>query len=175
MAVSSTVTLPAQPAAGSVTTIGLAGNGYAAPHSETRARVTLDGAAGGGLASIQVNWDTRWVSLVSWATFGINGLSSNAVAKLTYTIAPGCAMGAMITVPTGLSSVLSTVTWTPTPQLCSMPTIDSVQPNFLTQCPNIDGDDYQLDLVLYNFKKDVLQVTPLSVLLASLPRGGNVN
>lgn len=174
MAVSSTVVLPNQPTAGNVSVNALAGNGYTAPHSETRARITLDGAVGGGTAEITVFWDPRWVSLVSWATFGIAGLAAPAFAEMNYRVSAFSSLGATLSIPTGLTGVDSVATWSPPPQFASVPSIGATQPNFRAVTANIDGDDYQLDLVLYNFKKDVLQVTPLPILLACLPRAGSV-
>lgn len=176
MSVTQTIVLPAQPAAGSTVQVALAGNGYTAPHSETRVRVNQAGDASGGINTIQVNWDPRWVSMVAFSSFVIGGLAAAQSVELNYRISANSGMGVVLVVPfPNITGINPQVTWCPPAQLCSVPSIGATQPNFRAALVNTDGDTYQLDLVLYNFKKDVLQVTPLSILLASLPRGTSAN
>lgn len=172
MAVTATLQLPAQPTSGEVVISPLAGNGYTAPHSETRVRVNLSGAVGGGSALITVFWDPRWVSIISWCALAIDSLGADQLAQFDYTIAANLGMGCALDVKaSGLSGVDGIVTWCPPPQLSSVPTIGATQPNLRVATGNVDGDVYQLFLVLLNFKKDVLQRVPMSRLVQSLPRG----
>ncbi len=172
LSVSSTIVLPAQPAAGVVSQIGLAGDGYAAPHSETHVRMTVAGDASGGTATLQFTWDARWCSVLSWCSVTIGGLTAAQEVILSYRISANIGAGTVMTVRDPVVSGFSVgATWVPPAQLASVPSIGATQPNLRVVTTNTDVDSYQVDAVLLNFKKDVRQRIPLQTILASLPRG----
>lgn len=71
MSLLSTTQLPAQPTVGTTVWVPLGGDGVTAPLGYYDVQSRLVGDAGGGSASIQVIFDTRYTNLMSFANIGV--------------------------------------------------------------------------------------------------------
>jgi len=172
VSVSSVITLPAQPVSGLVEQQSLSGNGYSAPHSETHIRINLAADASGGIATLEFLWDQRWASILSWVNLTVNGLGLDVGVLYRYAITGNVSLGVTKTlVANGVGAIDDVSDWIPPPQIASVPAVGQTQPSLRVVTQNLDGDTYQLDACLMNYKKDVLQVVPLARLYAPFPRG----
>jgi len=121
---------------------------------------------------MQFTWDSRWVSLLAWVGLTINGLAADQLAQFALRVSATLGCGCTLNVQDGgVTGFSSQVVWSPPPQLASITEVNATQPNCRVVLNNTDGDSYQVDAVLYNFKKDVRQRIPLNSILSNLPRG----
>lgn len=165
IAVSATVTLPAQPAVGAVEYIPLGGNGYTAPHAAYDVEISVTGAAGGGAADLRILLDPRFCSLVSYV-FLQNVQDTAADAEFRVFIDGG---GAPAQVDAGdITSVAATVssasinrTWNPTPVVLFGPRA----PIIGLSMTNVDSDVITLSTMIYLFNINARQATPMGPLL----------
>lgn len=172
MAISETVILPGQPVSGTVREVPLQGNGYLSPHSVTQVRINATADASGGNATIIVQFDPRWVSVIGWVGFLIGGLAADQLVQFSYRVTANHGVGVVLTVPdSSIAGVSPQVSWSPPPIFASVPTVGATQPNLRSSLTNTDGDSYTLDMAVFNFAKDVLTQTPYSLLVQSFPRG----
>lgn len=169
VAVSSTVTFPAQPAIGLLSFIPLGGDGYSAPfgaYSLLGHRVV--GAAGGGTMVLRANMDPRYTSLISYIT-GIDSqvASADADVRLLVTADDSRVPPAIFSdLITGTDAVMSTntivKTWNP-PALI-LPGGNSIA-NARFEMVNVDSDVYVMHLLVYLFNIRVRELTPQGMLL----------
>lgn len=168
IAVSETVTLPAQPTTGVVDRIPLGGDGYSAPmaaYAVVQHQVT--GAVGGGSASLQVNMDPRFCSLISYITMANEQVSAaDADVRLVIFGTQGripvlTETGEIASVGFGSTSLERT--WNPTPVILPGGTAPGAA--LIGQMLNVDADVYKLSALIYLFKIDVRERTPMGPLL----------
>ncbi len=168
MAVSASVTLPAQPSGnGTVSIHPLGGDGYTAPQSSyTVSVLEVAGAAGGGAATLTINLDPQYESLVSVIQGQIVGIAAATAMKFRLRQEGGMSVFTQGIAPVDPEGTTARFNWTPGP-LLRADVIEMI-------ADNTDGDTYRLSAVIFNFRKLASQTTPLPILLASLPRGGSV-
>ncbi len=179
MSVSSLVTLPAQPGSGTTTERPLGGDGWTAPHSVHAVDVELESDASLGTSTIRVHTDPRWSCVISYMLTRLQ--APTADMPIAQTIVMGKFSGfAQVTnvidvsaAPIGISGG---VLWTPPPFISSTsdPVSAAVPMYGESLMNNIDTETHTLHMRVYNFHKDAERRVPLSVLLASLPRGSNL-
>ncbi len=177
MSVSLGVQLPDQPSGSGVTIEGtLGGPGMVAPHSFQDCSINLESDASAGTNFVWVTTDPRWTSVFAYATAEVT--SGAAAIPLRIDLVGNIGVrgpgfrGNML-LDAGLPQ---TLTWYPPPFLGTSPlkTTDATFPfRMLAQIPNTDTENLSLNIRVYNFQKDIQQRVPLSVLFASLPRGGS--
>lgn len=165
MSVSDSFTLPAQPAAGLARYKPLGGNGYSAPHSEYFVSVNLAGDATGGLSTITITLDSRYEGIVvlcqSVGTTVSAAVESEIQMQRSFAGVNQRvrAQGLGIFDSNRNSSVYS---WTP-PLMLDPLVLQYTQ-------ANVDTDTHNAYLHVLNFNKRASEITPLSVLMQSLPR-----
>lgn len=178
--VTDSVQLPEQPAAGETLTTPLGGNGWSDPHSRTFCSISLASAAGGGTNILIIRLDPRYTQLVAFASLGV---SAGVADPITGRIELDCTLFETwiqgVSMPlrdTGSTGREHNAVWTPPALLCSAePNTDSTQPpRVRTIIPNVDGETANLQLVVYNFDKRARELTPIALLLASVPRATQV-
>lgn len=169
MAVSETVSLPAQPTVGSSVFRPLGGNGYTAPQSMFIVdSFQTDGDGSGGLHSMLINSDVRFECVL--AAVSINYVGSSTDAPLVCTVktqnVTGVTYRANFTlVNQAIGSNQARGLWTP-PPIFGMTQL-TVQTN------NVDGDDMTVSAVIYNFNRRASELVSLDKLLSSIPSAGN--
>lgn len=186
VSVASTVQLPDQPTAGVVQTIGLGGDGYTAPSNLVRVVLSLASDGTGDTNTITIRFDSVYLSLVQFATVSVLAPTTDTPATLSISPEPKGAttnltnanVAANFTIPIvdfG-GSALSRVIWTPPPVLVvadpSSTATDS--PVIEAVIPNVNGETQIVAAWIYQFDKRAAEVTPLPVLLASVPRSGDL-
>lgn len=165
IAVSQTVTLPAQPTVGTVNYIPLGGNGYTAPHAAySISGFAVTGATGGGAAALRVNLDPRFCSLVGFVFFQ-NIQATPADAEFRMFIDGG---GSPAQVDAGDITSVGTVsaaslnhTWNPTPIVLFGPRAPIIGVDLL----NVDADVISMNTMIYLFNINARQATPMGPLL----------
>lgn len=163
MSVSETLTLPAQPPdGGSVVRVPLGGDGLQAPHSAYSVRaanITMD--ASSGIATMDINLDDRFCSLVSFVTVVVDGNASDQVVKFQIS---GASTPSIIdhVLLTGFGGVAESanVWYPPTWVLPGAGEVCDVR----VIAANTDGDDMQVSLVVYNFDIRVRELTNIGFL-----------
>ncbi len=165
MAVSSAVTLPAQPSVGSSRIVVLSGNGYHHPKSMYEVQVSLTGAAGGGNSTITLTTDPRFTSLVLRVELTVLASSAQQDYQLTLAMRGSSISSSLVGELTfnSVSTLTPAVAWWDPPPILPVETIESV-------VANVDGDVTLLTCWIYNYDINALNVVPLTQLLASLPR-----
>ena len=174
MAVTSEVTLPAQPAAGAVTYQPLGGDGFTAPLAAMTFNVQLTHDASGGSAEISVRPDPQWVSVLNYTQVGVIGATVDTPVALTFDSGHET-----FTIPVNLpealaggSLVSNAALWTPPLVLLDVhPGADPVIKYSLT---NTNGDTSIMNGRFYCFRKGVAQRVPLNVLVSALPRASTL-
>lgn len=170
MAVASSVTLPAQPAAGFVTYIPLGGDGWVAPQSMFEVLVQLASDASGGNSVTTIVRDDRFESVITRAETIIS--SAAAAADVQFELNTGItgripAISQSLNHRTALTGS-SHKSW-------DLPPIFEFR-NLVCRTDNVDATEVvNLRCWVYNFRISASQRTPLPILLASLPRSSWVS
>jgi len=167
VSVAQNTTLPGQPPAGSVFQSPLGGSGVTAPHLETLVEAVLIGDVSGGTSTQTIFLDPRYSSMISYvnvfkaATTAFDALfeifrsdvtdirhSANLVSN---TISPNCYI------------------WSPPAVIVSGIPGQAV-PFVRVTTPNTDGVNTTVSVQIFQFVKNVREITPLPILLMSAPR-----
>lgn len=169
MAVTETVVLPAQPATGLVDYIPLGGNGYNAPMSAYSFQVTLASDASAGTNSITLEMDPQFLSLISYLQVTVSGASASMANRIdigatTFDVIYDTAL-VFWDDATDVASKL----WKPPAAMVTQQNAN-YQPFVKSHLLNVDGETHFFIGRIYNFAKRARETTPLSVLLANLPR-----
>lgn len=169
VAVSSTVTLPAQPTAGNVRYIPLGGDGYTSPFAAYNlVGHAVTGAAGGGAAVLTCIMDDRFVSLISYISVAdVQAVSADADVSIVLTAAEvGMPTQALSEAVTAISAVVNVGTirrtWTPPPVLLAG---GSKRGQITFSMVNVDTDVYSMSALIYLFNIRVRETTPMGPLL----------
>ncbi len=169
MSVSSSVTLPNQPAAGASVYTPLGGDGYTAPHACYLAQIIVAGDASGGTVLLEIQGDPRFTNVVAW----INPLTITAAAAgefqitlvehATSTLPPVAIVGTFPHVAVGFGGNQAFLWYPPPLYFRGQGRIQLAQINVGV------GESYRLRAQIYCFKIDVLQTTPLPILQMNVP------
>ncbi|GAG08326.1 unnamed protein product [marine sediment metagenome] len=175
MSVTSTVTLPAQPADGLMRNTPLGGNGYRSPFNQVYCRVNLAGDATGGDVEINIILDDVYLSLVNVMQAWVSGATADVPCRMQLIKdgpeffqyqgeIPHSAAGSG-------SAFLNNRVWSPPPLLLN----HSQAGNVHLLCPNTDGDQFTLGVWLYQFNKRAADFTELEQILDTLSRGTTIS
>jgi len=171
MAVAEVLTLPNQPTVGAVVLRPLGGDGYSSPMSAYLVRlfsVTAD--ASGGTATLTINTDPQYESVFNFLNVAVASAAANEPVRFDFfergAIAAGVAKWEIFGSTFFNSDVGAGCAVSPPPMF------DIGRVSVATD--NIDTETVRLNCIIYNFRRDAAQRTPLAVLLASLPRGFNI-
>ena len=184
MSVSEFVALPAQPLVGTTHVQGLWGDGLAAPINYQECFMQQTGDATAGTNSMTIHTDPRYDSVLAWAHLEKAGGAADwryslqvqtdlsEIQSYGLVADDGDVLGGLLAFPG--------VTWFPIASIGTTDGISSVplnDPMYVTSVvQNIGvGETMSLYVRVYNFQKNARRKTPLSVLLASLPRGSSVS
>ncbi len=179
MAVEALVTLPDQPAQGTTIEQPLGGNGWTAPHSAHACDISVVSDGTGGASTLRVHTDPRWTCVIAYMLSRVT--TPTADYPLSQIIVMGrfagfCQVTGVVDIsdaPTGKSAGRL---WTPPGIIgtTSEPPSSGTPMYGESVVNNIDTEAHSLHIRVYNFEKDAQRRVPLSVLLASLPRGSNL-
>lgn len=168
MSVSMSVTLPAQPATGVSSYTPLGGDGKSAPHGCYFVLATIAGDAGGGTASVTVNFDNRYTNLVAFISPQVT--SAATAPDFNVFMGPGGSdpeppVTIVGTMPhTGIGSTNATFLWYPPPIYWRQR--GTAAATFI----NTDNTEtYSLVMQIYTFDPQVTLLTPLPVLQWNVP------
>jgi len=166
LSINLTVTLPNQPATGSTTIRPLGGDGYTSPQSYYLADITGVADASGGSITLNIVTDPQFQSVVSILhTSMLSGAGDRLVAIGMFTQESDIVLtvigNMVVDADVGQSMLYSP------PPLFPCRRVRAV-------VDNVDTETFELDMVVYNFKRDAFQKVPLNVLLDSLPRGFSI-
>lgn len=176
MSVSDSVQLPEQPTLGATEITPLGGDGWSDPHSRTFCNIQLASASGGGTNILIIRLDPRYTQIVAFATVGVNaGVADPITGRVELDCSPFEAWVQGLSMPlrdTGTTGTEHTAIWTPPSVLCSAdPSSDSTsQPRVRMIIPNVDTETASLSIMCYNFDKRARELTPIGVLMRSIPR-----
>lgn len=165
MTVTTSVTLPAQPAAGSVSFLPLGGNGWLAPQSMFMVDIQLTGDVSGGVSQLDIFRDERFEMLIDFMM-----VQSDAAAVIEYRFdifrqvqnrVMNC--GSTVEDPVDAQSV----------RIFSPPAV--IDPDSLrVSVANVDGDVTKFKAMIYNFNIRASERVPLDILLASVRKSSSV-
>lgn len=171
MSVASSVQLPAQPTVGRTIWTPLGGNGYTSPHSMYEVEVILTNDASGGDTVMDILFDPRWETLCCRVEAAITSslanedyqfeLNKGAIGALP----PKVPMREQGEFDNNAETFENWAMW-------------DLPPNMAAQqvglfCTNIDTEVTTFRAWLYNFHNDASRRVPISILLASIPRGSS--
>jgi len=155
MAVSSIVTLPAQPTVGASIWIPLGGDGVYAPIGYFDVLNQVVGDASGGNATLQINFDRRYTNLLSFVNVGVQADTAAGDFQIAMEEIDGAALGLAVngTLP-GVAETFVTVNsaymWYPPPVF--YPGAGQVRAVF----PNVDATEtYQATVQVFAYNRDV--------------------
>lgn len=162
MAITEEITLPNQPAVGSVEYIPLGGDGWVSPRSAYLIDMRITGDVSGGRVTLTVNRDPRFEHIVSFIQ-----LESDSATATEYIFnlhrAKVVAHNTGAVKQVNLSSLdFTSIAWNPTPMI--EPTKWSAIFN------NVDAIEYKWMSLVYNYNIRASEKIPLGTLFASLPR-----
>lgn len=172
MAVENAFTLPNQPLEsvfGTSTYVALGGDGLTSPKGAYSIRgARIGGDVSGGLASINCTMDERFTSLVQYVTAQAGGVTTSTEIKMVITSNSQASVIDWGTdlVFTAIGATNCGHTWNPPPILLPGNEVSRIEMDW----PNVDGDTFFMDALIYLFDIDVRQRTPIGPLLWA--RGG---
>ncbi len=164
MAVTETVTLPAQPTTGRVHIVPLGGDGFVAPHSMyTISDMQVTGDAGGGVARLTIIFDDRHCSLLGWCSLRIEqGTPADADVRLSAfsgddNFSPAQVLQQpVIKTAAAVNSSTIGITWSPVPMIYGGgPGVARCQADAV----NVTNDEYRFSAIVYQFDIRVREVT----------------
>lgn len=167
--VTETLTLPAQPATGSVFRIPLGGDGFTAPIAAYSIKgFNLVGDAGGNNVEQIVIMDDRFCSLISWVTLRnvqATELDADVILKVSGSQTPAQMFHELVVASAvAISTTTIVKTFIPTPFV--LPGGPAVG-NFSTRVLNVLADVVSVDALIYLFDITVREKTPMGPLLWS--------
>lgn len=165
MSIQTSFTLPAQPPSGGFANlVGLSGDGFTSPMSMYLLQPTDTGDVTGGGLAWNVTMDPRYVSVVSHMGFQVLAASART-CRLSISGRSGDVVSVAGIAPiTNLLAAIVDFDWSPSPLIDVKTLTWTIQ--------NVDANEYTGLATIYNFDKESMFRVPLSVILASLPRGG---
>jgi len=166
VAVTASVTLPDQPATGSVDYVTLAGDGYYAPHSMYIVAIAADEDASGGSITLTVNPDPRFAQCATIMScfdtdttpkpFQMNlGIERPGQGVFSYVFTRDSADS-----PTGIQVV------------GFMPPIFVPQARWEVSVANVDTFALEMRMLVYNFMIDAPKRVPLQFIVTALRSQG---
>lgn len=179
MAVTTSVLLPNQPAAGSTIFVPYGGNGTQSPTSAYAVRIDSTGDASGGDQQVIITPDPQFTSVVSYMHAVVIGATANVPVRIG--INPDDPANSNVfgnatyaNVGLGASSARAGIFYTPPPMLLvgrDHPVEAGDQPQLHVTFANQNGREVRLYALIYNFLRDVAQTTPLNEIFSCLARG----
>ncbi len=173
MSVAASVQLPDQPTTGFSSTRPLGGSGIVAPHNEQRCQIGVAGDASGNVASLTVQLDPRYASLVAF-------LQLNSTSQAAYDVefliqeTDGTVLRFHKVVPAvSVIPAVHACFFTPPPVLLSG-TPGIAPPSVDVVTDNVNGATLTLNMQVYTFVKNVRELTPLPTIYSCLPRGVSI-
>lgn len=169
MAVTTTVTLPAQPAQGVMTYVPLGGDGRSAPLGCYFVRAEIDGDAGGGNATCIINFDERYTNLVAYANYVIQ--ADAAAGDFVIRLSKSSNISALTNVVGTIPQVAGTTATDNAAFLWYPPPIYfQGDGSCVAIAPNVGvNETYKLTAEVYVFDIDVRRLTPLPILQLNVP------
>ncbi len=165
MAVSVTLSLPAQPALGASRFTPLGGDGRTAPLGCYLTDLQLAGDASGGAATLTINLDRRYTNLTAIMNPSATSTNSAPDFHVSMTQLTGSDVVVLGTMPqTALETINAAFLWYPPP-------IYYVQEGRLRLVmANTDATEvYRLFVQVYCFDPEITRITPLPVLQWNVP------
>jgi len=171
VSVSSTVSLPAQPAQGEQSYIPLGGDGKFAPLGCYFCRLEVDGDAGGGTASLTINCDVRYTNLIAYSNLLIeaDAAAGDFALRIEQTgqIATPDRVTIVGTIPnvaTGVNSDNSSFLWYPPPLFYQGAGVA------ISKCLNVGvNETYKLAIEVFVFDINVKRLAPMTWLMQNVP------
>ncbi len=170
MAVSSTVTLPAQPTVGESAFTPLGGDGKLAPLGCYLTRINVVGDASGTTATLQINLDPRYTNLVAWVLVGAQAMAAAGefeVRLLDQAVPSVPTIDIVGTLPHVAEATFvnnASFLWYPPPVYFQQKGI------IQSIVVNIDATEtYKLTAQIYCFDANVLRLAPLPFLQWNVP------
>lgn len=170
MSVSSSVTLPAQPTQGVTEFIPLGGDGKYSPLGCYFCRLEIDGDAGGGNASLTINFDRRYTNLVAYVNLAIqaDAAAGDFLTRLqpiaSATPAQQLICGTIPHVATAIATDNAAFLWYPPPVYYQGRGLS------FTGFPNVGvNETYKVTVEIYVFDIDIRRLTPLNFLQMNVP------
>lgn len=168
VAVNLTVLMPNQPASGQVKYVPLGGDGYSAPHSAYSCFLTLAMDASGGNSTINLQFDPRFTQIVSYMRNEVVGVAADTAQRMFVRIDGDEIISDTVFATFWTGTALATRLWKPPGVIGTSTQVDTAY--MTAQMVNTDGDTHNFTCRVYNFDKRARELTPLPVLLSSLPR-----
>lgn len=171
MAVTSSVTIPAQPTAGLLDYIPLGGDGFTAPFAAwSLIGHSVTGDATAGAASLGCVMDMRFTSLVAFVSIDISQASAADADLRIQLVGSGVTTQAQNLVSPSISATVASNTighlWCPTPMILPGGVKDASDlPRISARLLNVDTDVYSMSALIYLFNIRVREVTPMGPLL----------
>lgn len=171
MSVAIVVTLPDQPSQGQTVYIPLGGDGRQAPLGCYFVTAEVDGDAGGGTASITINFDPRYTNLVAYCNFLI---TADAAAGDFMIRLQGAATDTSPPRPQIVGTIPQVAT-TVTPENAAFlwyppPVFFQGVGNARSTVPNVGVlETYKLQLEVLVFDIDIRRLTGLPLLMLNVP------
>jgi len=169
VSVTETLVLPAQPTTGSTVIRPLGGDGYLAPQSYYLVDMRLDSDASGGTNVLRVDLDPQFQNVVGLMQASMIGGLADRITRLDIFEASRIETGPRFSCQANMvrnSDVGTNLMYAPPPVFDVGRCEAAVD--------NVDAEEFRLNMVIYNFRRDAFTRVPLNILLASLPRGFSI-
>lgn len=171
MSVSTTVTLPAQPAQGETIYTPLGGDGKSAPLGCYFCRAEIDGDAGGTTAAVTIAFDSRYTNLVAYMNMQINADAAAGdfmmrIMRSPSSVAPDRAqiVGTIPQVGTTVTQDNASFLWFPPPIYFQGAGAA------VASCLNVSATEtYLLTVEVLVFNIDIRRLAPLPLLMLNVP------
>ncbi len=170
MSVSATITLPEQPAVGSIAYVPLGGDGYAAPFAMYQLNsVGVVNDATSGTAQLFINMDPQFQAVIQNMVFDIASAAADkelvcSISDRTGLYTDFAQVIALLPSITGISNARAS--W------CPVPLFDVGQINGIVA--NVDTETLSISGQILLFNRRATEIVPLPLLLASLSRAASM-
>lgn len=166
-AVNTTVALPATPSSGTLDRVPLGGDGFHAPIAAYSIKaMSVTGDVSGGAASLRIEMDPRFCSLISFAAIQI-AQGTSADADLRWLI-NGATIPSIVTTPTANAVASGVSAFEVGAMLNPNPVVIPGGPEgaaLSVFAANVDADVYYIDAYIYLFDILAREKTPMGWLL----------
>lgn len=170
MAITETVLLPAQPAAGNVRAVPLGGDGMVSPFQVTEVRVDQTGDASGGNIICNVVMDPAYISVVASMQHGVVNPGAAFTSRMDVIPRPFAGINFVYgATPDG--AAVDFFNLSPTPYLLERIAPNDNAPRIAFNKANVNGESVTCTAIIYQFILEARVKVPIDRILGSVPFG----
>lgn len=172
MAVTTTVTMPEQPASGRVVYRPLGGNGLRSPLAMASVSIKSTGDASAGNHQVTCVIDSTYMFVPTCVLAGVT--NPGAAFDIRIDVVPTPFFGFSWTIGGNISTAIDYLSATPPPLVMEHDDSAAATPRIYCIKDNVNAEELELRILFYLFRRRAAELVPIEDIFSSVPRGQSV-